>query len=227
MATPDPFAAMRTLTAAQPAPAPRDRESELAAEKKAREAAAYRSPEQSMRASLPVFADICAQLVATDKCPFSWDISPLEALRSKGANVEYFKMQLQARGFLFVDHWEESHVEICELNPAIPAPNVPDWLTVAAHENASETWKARASEPFIKIFVANAALGKGTESICTRQEQLLAYYMNEKFAQMPFSNKGVRSIIKVYRRAHDVPGICGELTTRSMIAQIEDATFIK
>jgi hypothetical protein len=232
MANPDPFDAMRALTAAQPAPAPRDRESELAAEKKAREAAAYRSPEQIMRESLPVFVDICAQLVATDKCPFSWDICPLAALRSKGANnveyFNYFKSQLQARGLRFVNCLDESYVEICEPNSTIPTPNVPDWLTVAAHQNAVQAWKARASEPFIQKFVANAALGKNTNDIvCTRQEQKLAGYMNEKFAQMPFSNNGVRSIIKVYCRAHEWPGICGELVTRTMSAQIEDATFLK
>ncbi len=230
MATSDPFAAMREFSAARPAPAVRDRERERAAEQRAREEASRPSPAQRLINFGAAVLEICNYMISTEHCPYRWEINPFAKLVAIGGQNRHdsFKTQLAARGFCVVSHLEATRIVPCECDPSVPTPDVPAWLTAGAHARAHSEWKAKASEPFVKKFVENALLGRDSPGIpCAIADYELIPYMNDELTKMPFNHKGVRSILVTYQRTTWVNGICGELYSYALVAQIRDATYEK
>lgn len=227
MATPDPFAAIRDLAAARPAPEARDRERERAAQEAVRQALAQELEGKKLLYARAAFIHFCNDLVSSDKCPFRYEVDPLLPLAAFPGLHQHFSAQLCARGFTIRRFLEFSRVELLEPNPSIPTPDLPDQLTIAAHKVACEQWKAKASARFITTFAAQARAGVVIFDCvkCDGVDYELISYMNEHLAKLPFESDGKRSILVTHPVTSTARGIYDPPETYAISATIRDAIF--
>lgn len=144
---------------------------------------------------------IVSRLLSNIHCPLDlrhmahWELALGPAL------AQSVRKQFKAAG-LDIATDPHTHEIKCAIGPkdrSVATPDIPHYFDLEAHQEAVVEWQFRACRHYVEIFAANAAKGLDTPLMpCPPFHESLVPLLNSRLGSMAFSDRGTRSIVRVY-----------------------------